>query len=380
MDLERRKQEREKSKLDAIKASMHEHQKEELVRRAQKLKERQERKENLDLLPKVGLDDVPADIRVPSPQVRSLNGDRRLTTYAAGTNGIVYHQVVTRLGELPPGQLYHLPLYTQLVSEVGSAGRDYLETQHLQHGTTGGINVFTAVRAAIDDVNSPSAFLTFSSRTLNRKATDMIRLLRDTSGDARFDELGRIRDLVSQSRARRRAAVTNSGHVYAMAAAASALRPISWLNHQLTGLPGLLRLMALDDDLQDRERLAEFADSLAALHDYVRASEKQFLVISDQDFLDEAVSRTEAVWQEGPDCIPAKEFNILPGKSSGNQAWLLNTQVNFCAMAFPTVAETHSDSAALTVLAGVLGNSYLHGAIREQGGAYGAGAGHDTGS
>lgn len=379
-DLEQRKQERERSRLDAIKASMNEHQKEELVRRAQKLKERQERKENLDLLPKVSLDDVPADIRAQSPQVRNLSGDRRLTSYATGTNGIVYHQVVTRLGELPLSQLYHLPLYTQLAPEVGSAGRDYLETQHLQHSATGGINVFTAVRAAIDDVNSPSAFLTFSSRTLNRKANDMIRLLRDTSCDARFDELARIRDLVSQSRARSRAAVTNSGHVYAMAAAASALRPISWLNHQLTGLPGLLRLMALDDDLQNKDRLAEFADSLATLHYYVRASEKQFLVVSDPDFLDEVVSGTEAVWQQDPVHIPAKEFKILPGKSDRDQAWLLNTQVNYCAMAFPTVAETHSDSAALTVLAGVLGNSYLHGAIREKGGAYGAGAGHDTGS
>src|SRR5690606_264701 len=62
------------------------------------------------------------------------------------------------------------------------------------------------------------------------------------------------------------------------------------------------------------------------------------------------------------------------------EAWLTNTQVNFCALAFPTVASGHDDAAALTVLAGFLRNGFLHRAIREQGGAYGGGASQDSGS
>jgi hypothetical protein len=37
----------------------------------------------------------------------------------------------------------------------------------------------------------------------------------------------------------------------------------------------------------------------------------------------------------------------------------------------------HDDAAALAVLGGFLRNGYLHRAIREQGGAYGGGAGHE---
>ncbi|MDH5738145.1 MAG: peptidase M16, partial [Gammaproteobacteria bacterium] len=70
--------------------------------------------------------------------------------------------------------------------------------------------------------------------------------------------------------------------------------------------------------------------------------------------------------------LPEKSGNIL------REAWTTTTQVNFCAAAFPTVGETHQDSAALTVLAGVLRNGYLHGEIREKGGAYGGGAVHDS--
>jgi hypothetical protein len=60
------------------------------------------------------------------------------------------------------------------------------------------------------------------------------------------------------------------------------------------------------------------------------------------------------------------------------EAWIANTQVNFCARAFPAVPLEHEDAAALSVLAGFLRNGYLHRTIREQGGAYGGGASFDS--
>jgi Zn-dependent M16 (insulinase) family peptidase len=60
------------------------------------------------------------------------------------------------------------------------------------------------------------------------------------------------------------------------------------------------------------------------------------------------------------------------------EAWTTNTQVNFCAKAYPTVPQGHDDAAALMVLGPFLRNGFLHRAIREQGGAYGAGAGYNN--
>jgi len=58
--------------------------------------------------------------------------------------------------------------------------------------------------------------------------------------------------------------------------------------------------------------------------------------------------------------------------------WMVDSQVNFCAWALPTVTLNHPDAAALAVLGGVLRNGHLHTAIREKGGAYGAGATQDS--
>ena len=43
-----------------------------------------------------------------------------------------------------------------------------------------------------------------------------------------------------------------------------------------------------------------------------------------------------------------------------------------------TLQSAHEDAAALTVLGGILRNGFLHRKIREQGGAYGSGAGQDN--
>ena len=60
-----------------------------------------------------------------------------------------------------------------------------------------------------------------------------------------------------------------------------------------------------------------------------------------------------------------------------SEVWVTNTQVNFCAKAYPTVPSGHADAPALSVLAAFLRNGFLHRSIREQGGAYGGGASHD---
>ena len=59
-------------------------------------------------------------------------------------------------------------------------------------------------------------------------------------------------------------------------------------------------------------------------------------------------------------------------------AWITGSQVCYCSEAFQGVPREHNDAPALSVLAAVLRNGFLHTAIREKGGAYGAGATNDT--
>jgi Zn-dependent M16 (insulinase) family peptidase len=362
----------EKETLELIKRSLPEEQISALIKQADALAIRQLAEEDLSVLPKVGLEDVgtphvdPESTRHKSPTP--------ITYFKVGTNGVTYQQVIARLPRLPEYEL--LPLYTGLLTEIGSASRSYIDTQLQQHAKTGGINAFTSIRTEAADLSEYQAYYTVSSKTLANKTGDMFALVKDTTEQPNFTEHGRIRELVKQFRVRRDASITGSGHLLAMAAASSGLRPVTHFNYQLYGIGGLQRLRSLDDSLDDSVNLAKFVDDLSTMHEQLRAGQRQLLLITDPSSTS-AVVALESLWSESTNDAN-ESLSIEMASVDQDLAFTANTQVNFCAAVYPTVPENDPDSPALSVLASVLRNGYLHPVIREQGGAYGGGAMHDS--
>jgi len=368
----------EAKRLAAIKASLGQAERMAVVQRAAALQARQCQEDDPDILPKVTLADVPADMPIASGELGRI-ADFPLSLYHQGTNGIVYQQIVLDMPQLDGELLDILPLYAHCLPQLGSAGRDYLETQMLQSGVSGGVSTSKSLRTTIDSAQVVAGHMIFSSRGLARNNADIARLLRETLEQPRFDELARIRELVAQLRARREQSVTGSGHSLAMSAAGSGLSAGAALAHRLQGLASIQFLKRLDDSLENDEALAALAGRFAQLHDRVLSAPRQFLLIGEPAHVPGFVQELESLWKGGKrraDGFTA--FSTQPANASVKACWVTNTQVNFCAKAYPTVAIEHADAAALTVLAGFLRNGYLHRAIREQGGAYGGGAGQDT--
>lgn len=367
----------EKQALARIKSSLNGDGKQEIVDLGVRLNERQKTVENADILPKVGLADVQPATSIPVPVEHRLTGGQLVSFYGQATNGLVYQQVVTSLPDLAADLLQHLPLYTHILTEIGSGSRDYLQTQHLQHSITGGFSAFSTFRGQIEDVQQVQGFMTLSSKALARNQHGMSDLLQETLQTVRFDEPVRVRDLLSQALARRQATLTNSGSVLAMTAAASGLSPVVNLNHRLSGLAGLLHLKQLADDIKDAEKLESLCDKLRQIHSRIVAAPHQLLIVADQERQGELLDYLEHNWG-GMSASSFVPFSLEPIQQRVSQIWTTNTQVNFCAKAFVTVPEGDPDAPVFAVLGGVLRNGFLHGAIREQGGAYGAGASQDS--
>jgi Zn-dependent M16 (insulinase) family peptidase len=375
--LSARRAEREKARLAAMKAGMEESQFEAVMQLAADLEKRQQQADDPDVLPKVELSDVPVSIPELSYRESDIGGVK-LTTYAQGTNGLVYQQAIAPLPQLPAGQLELLPYYTSVLTELGLGDGDYRDIQHRQSSTVGAINAMTSMRGEIDDEQSVSAHFVLSSKALARNAREQSRLMHDTLTTVRFDEVERIRDLVSQMRARREQAITGSGHSLAMTAASAGMSPLAQLNHRLSGLAGIRQLRTLDERLRDADALRDFAGQLASIHEAVSAMPSQLLAVAEEQSLDTVAACVGELWGDSSG-EAAEQFSLAPLRESRLEMWSTNTQVNFCARAYPTVPVGHGDAAALSVLGGFLRNGYLHRAIREQGGAYGGGASQDSG-
>jgi len=368
----------EEQQLAQIRATLGETDCQRIVATAATLAERQNQRPDDSCLPRVTIADVPVEL--PDLDAWQAAGVSQPTTaYTRGTNGIVYQQVVIDLPALAPELQELLPYYANFVTELGSAGRDYLQTQALQAAVSGGLNAYTTIRGAVDDEQQTRGVMVLSSKALGRNAAEMFALVRETFESARFDELQRVRELLSQMRARRDQSITGSGHSLAMAAASSRMSPAAQLGHALSGLEGIRRTRALEKALQSDAELAAFAARLAELHETLRLAPRQLLLVTDADHTEATLSALGDCWRAVPRAPASAAFALDPVRGGVREIWQTSTQVNFCAKAYPTVPTGHPDAPALTVLAGFLRNGFLHRAIREQGGAYGGGASHDAG-
>jgi len=368
----------EEQQLSALRATLDEQQCSDIVNTALTLAERQNQRPDDSCLPRVTIADVP----VALPDIESALAvavQPPCTTYTRGTNGIVYQQLIVELPQLRAELLDLLPYYGNFLTELGSGGRDYRQSQALQAALSGGLNAYTSIRGAVEDEQSTRGVLVLSSKALGRNAAQLFQLVRESFEAARFDELQHIRELLSQMRARRDQSITGSGHSLAMAAASSMMSPTALLGHSLSGLEGIRRTRALEKRLQDEVELERFARQLEELHQAVRCAPHQLLLVTDADHMQGATDALRECWHDVAPAGSHQPFALPPVRASVNEIWQTSTQVNFCAKAYPTVPMGHPDAAALTVLGGFLRNGFLHRAIREQGGAYGGGASQDSG-
>ncbi len=365
--------------LAAKKAELTESEAKKVVDQAAALNKRQMQKDDESILPKVGIEDVPLHMAFPSAKENTdAEGRPHVTCYEQGTNGLVYQQIIIDLPELTERQRALLPVYSNVVTELGLADDSYLDVQNRQSATTGGIGAFSSVKGGVDDEQDVKGVMIFSGKALSRNHDKLSDLLHETLASVRFDESARVRELVAQMRAKREQSVTNSGHSLAMGVAASGMSPVAHLSYSVGGMQGIKAIKALDDELDDTVQLSELMGELSQIHEAIKLASRQFLVVAEPDVIEGVagyISGLHAgfVSQKG---LPA--FELPKIRETVKQAWLTSTQVNFCAKAYPTVPVGHSDAPALSVLGGFLRNGFLHRAIREQGGAYGGGATQDS--
>ncbi len=365
----------EKQRLADMKASLSDEEKQRIVDKAKALAERQSTEDDPDILPKVTLADVPPTLHICSGTQATIESAPAMH-YAQGTNGLVYPHIVIDLPELEDELLQLLPIYTSFASELGSGGRDYLETQALHASVTGGISAQVSRRSHRDDEQKVDSFLILRGKALLRNAGALSDILNDTLYHLRFDEHARIRELLAQTRTSAEQSVTGRGHVLAMSAASSGMSPISQLSHRLSGLAGIQSLKKLDELAADDASLAQMCDKLGQIAEKIKVAPRRFMLVAEQDNLEDTTAQFASIFTKTSDdsIALAKPARV---REQVKQLWTTSTEVNFCATSYPVVPSAHEDSAALNVLGSFLRNGYLHRSIRETGGAYGGGASYN---
>ena len=379
-ELAKRKSEAERAKLDTIRGALSAQEEEQILSKSKALQARQSAEDDATLLPKVGIEDVPASLSEPHNKELTLSSGDLLNFYAQGTNGLAYQQVVFDLPALTTELIEILPLYTSCITELGVGTRDYAQTQAWQAQVCGGLNCFSTIKGQVGDIQTLQGTVSFSSKCLVNNHRQVSELIYETLTEVRFDETQRIAELVDQITTRKLSSITGSGHALAMNAASSGFSPSAKMHHQYGGLEGLVRLKALRDKLEDTAQRSKLLEKFRELHATLLSAPRQFLLVAEPEREEELTAEIDSFWDKKAQTPEVTPFSLPSTRESVKQAWVTSTQVNFCAYAYPTVGSDHPDHATLQVLAGYLRNGFLHSAIREVGGAYGGGASQDPAS
>ena len=369
-ELNKKNEEKIQNKVFEITKNFSSDDKEKLIKLANDLEKRQNSIDDPEVLPKVTKEDIPKTRNYASP-IAFAKDKSTDYFYKSGTNGIVYHSMIFPCDALDENELKIASLFSNTLTDIGLGKDGYEDIQKYQSSITGGISAsFITIPNKSDDTFKLA--LKVSSKSLEGNESYMQDLILRTVKESSFDEIKRIEELLEFISSDNEKSVIQNGHILSMSNAASQISDIASTNDLTSGLRFIHNTNHLSKLIGEDDELAKYLELLRSINSKISNTPSHLFTAS---ALDKAKLNLDFTIKENTHHYKNQGLVALQSNPIG---WITGSQVCFCAEAFPTVDYKHEDAPALTVLGTVLRNGYLHSAIREKGGAYGAGASQDS--
>ena len=340
-----------------------------IIELAKNLKARQEKSDNPEILPKVTKDDIPKSREYAKSQ--SFEDDNKNFYYKVGTNGITYHSIILPCDPLTQDEFKIASLFTNTLTDVGIGDKSYEDIQKIQSAVTGGISAsFTLIPN--ENQSAHSLGLKITSKSLEENENKMQDLMIDTAKNSNFSDKNRIKDMLNFISSDNEKSLIQNGHVLSMSNAAAQINNISSTNDFASGLNFITNTNSLSKNIEKDSNLDQYIEILNSIKNKICPIPSYSFTASSLN-LDQ--SQINFSFDNQDNAFNVQNYFDIQQESIG---WITGAQVTYCAEAFPTVDFFHDDAPVLSVLGAVLRNGYLHSAIREKGGAYGAGAMQDS--
>lgn len=329
------------------------------------------------ILPSQISQEVPASL-TPQFEPGTSSAPARALVEAA-TNGVVYFTLAVDASGLAPQDWRWLNLGSDLAMQLGFAGMDFEQTDlwKSQHGSQ--FSCSAGASSASDACGSSMALrLTYSGRALEREAGSMARAVAQLSLAPRFDETERLAFLIQSSHQEQQQRISQMGAGLASWALGNAFGAVNSYSREVGGLSELEFLAQLDAQSRTPEGAAEISRQLTATFAKLRHAPALMAFVGSRDASTFAFAEAGSALGEraGPATFDAVAHPIPAPNDNPADAFALvgPGQLNYCHAAWLAPKLGHPDCGPLMVLAEYLRNTYLHRALREEGGAYGSGA------
>ncbi|KAJ1519509.1 hypothetical protein ONE63_004792 [Megalurothrips usitatus] len=352
-----------------------EEQKELVFEQGLKLKETQEKKDDLSILPTLHISDVKDNVeRHPFRLVSCSNVPVQFA--AQPTNGITYFRAVLNTSHLTKEEKDLFSVFCSVAGKMGTKHHDFHEFDHLVQMKTGGLGIGVQSVNHTSDIASYEEGVLLSSYCLERNFEAMLDLWKELLSSVTFENKGRLETLVNDMASDLVNGLISSGHRYAMLSAGSQISPLAQYQEISSGIThiNIMKKLAGSDVEPLLSKMKEIARK-AFVKDNLRVA---------VNCMPEILEETESKLSSFLDSIPGSSNSqpkiwtnskLLDVTGQPGVHHVLPLDVNFAAKSVLAVPYSHPDHAVLQIMCKLLSSKYLHPNIREKGGAYGSGVG-----
>ncbi|WP_194847101.1 insulinase family protein [Candidatus Neptunochlamydia vexilliferae] len=376
--LEKREQDEEKKRLNKIEEALTEKEKETIVKQTAELEKFQAKSESqsLECLPKITLVDVPKEIP-HFPLHREQIDQLTVFHHECFTNHIAYGHLAFDLPQIAKEDLPYLQLFLSILPELGAGERNYRKNLDYINAYLGDFGTFLNLYPQVTDSHTLAPVFGFKGKTLSRNLDKLFDLFKTVCRAPDLTDKGRIKDLILQIHTSLENRLNRSAMSYAIQRAVSPFSQASYVGEHLHGITYFQWIRNLAQKIDKKlpaliEKLKEIKSLLFHL------TAPQLILSCDHDQYHTLSKEGFYGLSDFPTNKPYRPWEglTLP-LSAPSEAYPISSPVAFSAMGIASATLTSPHASGLSISTELMQNTFLHTKVREQGGAYGAGASYN---
>uniref|UniRef100_A0A8C1IT18 Pitrilysin metalloproteinase 1 n=1 Tax=Cyprinus carpio TaxID=7962 RepID=A0A8C1IT18_CYPCA len=291
------------------------------------------------------------------------------------TNGMVYFRAMCNLNSLPEDLKIYVPLFCSVITKLGCGELDYRQQAQRIELKTGGMSVSPQIIPDTDQLDLYEQGIMLSSSCLERNLPDMFQLWSDIfnrlvffqeTEKEIFKSLCKCIDFILMHLHRPAGDLQRDGP--------GEIAELTDLTSVLRKLPRIKRHLLNPENMRcavnaTPQKMSDAAGEVERFMGNIAANRKERKPVR-PTVVEVRPLDPQAGSSASRKLISEPHFKPCQMKTS----FQLPFNVNFVSECVRTVPFSHADYASLCILARMMTAKFLHGEIREKGGAYGGGA------
>lgn len=365
-----------KDMLERYKNTLSDEEKEKIIEQTLRLRERQTTPDNpgdLEKIPLLSLEDINKEAeKLP---LEERNEEVKILLHPMFTNKVAYLNLYFDSSCIPQEDIQYIPLLAGVLAKVSTDKYSYEELSKEININTGGIRHSADAygESGNDEIYYPRFVV--KSKVLVDKLPSLMELIGEILSSSRFNDRGRLKDVIQELKSRLEMNIFDSGHIVSMNRVLSYFSPLGKYNELTKGIEYYKFLSKLDKTFESSASGIENKLEGISRKLFNRDNLLISVTMDNEDYSEFTAALPELVNRLGNEKVDKLNYSFE--FKPYNEGLLTSGNVQYVAKAYNFKRLGYSYSGNLQVLRTIAGLDYLWNRVRVQGGAYGSFAGFE---